>query len=64
MVSRPNLYIECAVLGALSPPVLRFVIGSIFIESLGKTGHFREILGLILQRLDEYSSDRKSATGM
>ena len=58
-----DVYADCAVLAALSPPAFRFAIRQIFGELLSKTPNFRLKSTLISQPLNEYQLDLNSESG-
>ena len=60
IVSWHDVYADCAVSAALSPPTFRLAIRLIFVESLSKTREFLWKSTLIWQPLNEYHSDLNS----
>jgi hypothetical protein len=63
IVSWHEVYSDCAVLAALSPPAFRFGIQPIFVESLSKTREFLLQSTLISQPPNKYQSDLNSESG-
>ena len=60
IVSWHDVYADCSVLAALSPPAFRFAIRPIFVESLSKTREFRWKSTHIWHPLSECQSDLNS----